>query len=70
MATALKDQFRELFHNLDYNQIGKKGCEYLIKANWPILNILDLYKNRIDREGVKQLGKSKWPFLKIIRLGK
>ena len=35
MATALKDQFRELFHNLDYNQIGKKGCEYLIKANWP-----------------------------------
>ena len=47
--------------NLDRNQIGSKGCEYLIQAKWPNLTILLLSENNITSEGVKWIYKSNWP---------
>jgi hypothetical protein len=48
--------------------IDDKGCEFLIKAEWPCLSVLSLTSNYIESEGMKYLCKGSWPLLKKIKL--
>ncbi len=54
--------------DLEYNQIGSEGCEYLSQTKWPNLKYLYLSNNNITSEGVKQLCKSNWPLLEQLSL--
>ncbi len=47
MALALKDITALLAFNLEGNQIGSEGCEYLSQAKWPNLKYLNLSQNNI-----------------------
>jgi hypothetical protein len=47
--------------NLERNQIGSEGCEYLSQAKWPNFTHLELSQNNIMSEGVKCICKSNWP---------
>ncbi len=69
MALTKKDISGLLALNLEINQIGIKGCEYLSQAKWPNLTHLYLKKNNISSEGVKYLCKSNWPKLQLLSLG-
>ncbi len=69
MALTLKDMAGLLALNLDRNQIGSEGCEYLSQAKWPNLTHLGLSKNNIMSVGVKWICKFNWPQLQFLRLG-
>ena len=61
MALTKRDISGLLALNLEQNQIGSKGCEYLSQAKWPNLTHLYLSENNIMSEGVKWICKSNWP---------
>ncbi len=61
MALTKRDNTALLAFNLELNQIGNKGCEYLSQAKWLNLTHLNLTSNNIMGEGVKHLCKSNWP---------
>jgi hypothetical protein len=58
MALIAKDRSQFISLNLDINQIGSKGCQFLSQSHWPNLKILDLSSNNITSEGIKKLCKS------------
>ena len=66
MAFTSINLIRYKFQNLDRNLIGNEGCDYLSKADWPRLSILQLSKNEIESEGVGLLVQANWPLLKTI----
>ena len=66
MARNIKDMAGLLAFNLELNQIGSKGCEYLSQAKWPNLTHLYLMQNSVMSEGVKWICKSNWPQLQIL----
>ena len=57
-------------NNSENNLIGDDGCEYLSKAVWPHLTVLNLYNNQIGSDGVKHLRKANWPLIKKLIIGK
>jgi hypothetical protein len=57
-----------LSHNLEYNPIGSKGCEYLSQAKWPNLTHLYLSHNNIMSEEANWICKSNWTKLIYLRL--
>ena len=61
MALTKKYMAGLLSLNLEYNQIGSKGCDYLSQAKWLNLTNLLLSKNNITSEGVKWICKTNWP---------
>ena len=61
MALTVKDMAGLLALNVERNQIGSKGCEYLSQAKWPNLTHLYLIQNNISSEVVKWNYKSNWP---------
>ena len=60
--------------NLETNNIGHLGAEYLSKGNWPNLTVLvlgnfiiNLDDNKIGDKGAKNLAKSTlWPNLEAL----
>ena len=40
MASTLKNYFRFIFCDEDYNKIGDEGARYLAEVNWPHLKEL------------------------------
>jgi hypothetical protein len=70
LAPTSKHKIMSDWNNLEKNLIGNDGCEYLSKAVWPHLAVLNLYKNTIGSEGVKHLRKANWPLIKKFIIGK
>ena len=64
MAFTVKYITEFITNNLENNQTGHKGCQFLSLANWPRLNYLGLYSNYISNEGINLLCKSNWAHLK------
>ncbi len=64
MALTIGDINGLLVLNLEKNEIGNKGCEYLSQAKWHNLMHLDLPGNNIMSEGVKWICKSNWLLLR------
>ena len=61
VALTLKDISWFIFLYKGENFIGNKGCEFLSKAQWPYLKLLQIGSNNIQSEGVNHLSRSHWP---------
>ena len=53
----------KVYSNLGENNIGDKGCQYLVLAKFPFLKDLNLDKNNIGKEGCLLLSTSIWRHL-------
>ncbi len=55
MAFTKENKPLSSLYYLDENEIGNDGCDYLSRADWPLLKILILSKNKIESDGVRFL---------------
>ena len=59
------------FYDRDANNIEVEGCKYLSKAEWPLLEFINLSNsntnegwNKIQEKGIIYLTKANWTLLK------